>query len=359
MPSWLRRAWPWIQFIGGLALAVVALWALAGRRDELTGIGHYLDHINGAWVAVALGAEAASLFAFALIQRACLAAGGLRVTRWQMTEVTLAATAISNSIPAGPLVASVFAFRQYRRRGADDTLAGWTLVAVLVAVSVSLTMLAALGVAMAGSVAQSYDLVGVTIVVLVATLALGAVFVQRQALAWTATAVVRVTRRLTGRPRGELGTSVDQIVGRLTVVGLTTRDALAVLGWGLANWVMDCACLVCAFLAVGAPVPWRGLLLAYGAGQLAANLPITPGGLGVVEGSITIALSYFGGSTSAAVAAVLLYRVLSFWLELPIGWATWAWMAWSNRRAVVAATVSAASVVPPTVAEGGVAEVTA
>jgi len=35
---------------------------------------------------------------------------------------------------------------------------------------------------------------------------------------------------------------------------------------------------------------WKGLLLAYGAGQLAADLPITPGGLGVVEGSLTIAL---------------------------------------------------------------------
>ena len=55
---------------------------------------------------------------------------------------------------------------------------------------------------------------------------------------------------------------------------------------GLAMWIGDLACLTVSFLAVGAGVPWRGLLLAYGAGQLAANLPITPGGLGVVEGSI-------------------------------------------------------------------------
>jgi uncharacterized protein (TIRG00374 family) len=98
-------------------------------------------------------------------------------------------------------------------------------------------------------------------------------------------------------------------------------------------------------------------LLAYGAGQLAANLPVTPGGLGVVEGSITIALSYFGGSTPAAVAAVLLYRLVSFWLELPIGWGTWGLMAWSSRRARAAAP----EVTPgPSVAgaEGGIAEVT-
>ena len=65
---------------------------------------------------------------------------------------------------------------------------------------------------------------------------------------------------------------------------------------GLGNWVADCGCLALSFLAVGARVPWRGLLLAYGAGQLATILPITPGGLGVVEGSLTVALVTFGGA---------------------------------------------------------------
>jgi uncharacterized membrane protein YbhN (UPF0104 family) len=87
-----------------------------------------------------------------------------------------------------------------------------------------------------------------------------------------------------------------------------------------------------SFLAVGAGVPWKGLLLAYGAGQLAANLPITPGGLGVVEGSITIAIVAFGGAATSTVVAVLLYRVISFWLILPAGWSAMALLAWSGRR---------------------------
>jgi hypothetical protein len=106
-----------------------------------------------------------------------------------------------------------------------------------------------------------------------------------------------------------------------------------VAGWGLANWILDCGCLALSFVALGVGVPWKGLLLAYGAGQLAANLPITPGGLGVVEGSLTIALAEFGGAVYAStIAVVFLYRVLSFWIELPVGWGTWAAVAWSDRR---------------------------
>ncbi len=119
---------------------------------------------------------------------------------------------------------------------------------------------------------------------------------------------------------------------QLTVVQLRGGQAAVAAGWGMANWGLDCACLAFAFAAVGVAVPWRGLILAYGAGQLAANLPITPGGLGVVEGSITIALVAFGGSESSTVAAVLLYRIFNFWIPLPVGWVAWATLAVRNRR---------------------------
>jgi hypothetical protein len=83
---------------------------------------------------------------------------------------------------------------------------------------------------------------------------------------------------------------------------------------------------------VGSGVPWKGLLLAYAAGQLASNLPITPGGLGVVEGSLTVALVAFGGGQVGTVAAVLLYRLISFWAMLPIGYASFGVLAARTRR---------------------------
>ena len=116
------------------------------------------------------------------------------------------------------------------------------------------------------------------------------------------------------------------------MVRLHRRQIVAVLGWGMANWLFDCSCFALSFLMVGAGIPWKGLLLAYGAGQLAANLPITPGGLGAVEGSITIALAYFGGAHASTVDAVLVYRLISFWGVLVVGWSAWAWGALGVRR---------------------------
>src|SRR4051794_1063821 len=97
------------------------------------------------------------------------------------------------------------------------------------------------------------------------------------------------------------------------------------------NWLGDIACLAMAYLAVGVAIPWRGVLLAYGAAQLAANLPVTPGGLGVVEGSMTIALVAYGGAEASTVAAVLLYRLVSFWLPIPLGYLAGAGLALQHR----------------------------
>ena len=326
------RAWPWLQYLVGLALAGLAAWALAGRTGELSGASSYLGHIRWWWLAVAVVAEAGSLISFAIVQRRLLEAGQVEASTLRLTGVTVAATAIANSLPAGAVLSSVFAFRQYRRQGADEALAWWTMAALFVTASVTLTFVAAVGVAIAGAEGAGLDLVGVTVGLFVGAVVMGVVFLQRWALAWCVFAVVRLTRRLVGWPRGELGVHVDAVISRLTAVSPSVRQALSSVWWGISNWILDCSCLALSFLAVGVGVPWKGLLLAYGAGQLAANLPITPGGLGVVEGSLTIALVAFGGAETSTVAAVLLYRILSFWAGLPVGWTTWGVLTWSARR---------------------------
>jgi putative heme transporter len=326
------RIWPVAKYVIGLALAALAFEQLIGHKGEITEATVAIEGLHWGWVVLGTVAEAGSFLAFAQVQRRLLRAGKADVRIGPMAAITLAANSITNSLPAGSVIAPVYAFRQYRRRGADEAVAGWAVVATFVAASVTLGVVAAAGASIAGAEGASLDLIGVIVGVLVLSLAMGVVFLQKRALVRAVSFALRLAQRLSGWPRGELAAHIDRIIHRLTVVRLTPRQVVNVLLLGLANWLFDCGCLALSFLAVGASVPWKGLLLAYGAGQLAANLPITPGGLGVVEGSLTIAIVAFGGAAPATVVAVLLYRIISFWFMLPIGWGAWAWLAWLGRR---------------------------
>jgi uncharacterized protein (TIRG00374 family) len=237
--------------------------------------------------------------------------------------MTFASQAIANSLPAGVAVSSVYGFRWYRRFGADDALAAWSLAGTFIASVVTLSLVAAGGLALAASQGASLDLVPVIVGVLILTMAIGALFVYERPLLACVSWSVRASRRLIGRPRGDVDEQIQLAIKWVTTARLGWREVGEILLWGTSNWLLDCSCFAMMFLAVGASIPWKGLLLAYGAGQLAATLPITPGGLGVVEGSITIALVAFGSSKTTTVDAVLMYRLISFWLILLIGWSLW------------------------------------
>jgi len=326
--------WTAVRLVAVVALAAIAVNLVAGRRTELEGAATVLGDLRWGWVVVAFSIEVTSVVAFAEVERRMLAAGGLRVGLWPLTGIALAGNSVQNSLPGGVAWASVFAYRQFRTRGADDVLAAWTMVAVEILSGASLALLAGVGVALAGDTATELNLVGTVLVVAMVAVAVVAMVRRRGGHvpitvgSWT----LRVMQRLVRRPRGDAHDIVDRAWQRLVVVTPSRRDWLIGLGWSEVNWLADCACLAIAFLAVGATVPWQGLLLAYGAGQLAANLPITPGGLGVVEGSLAIALVAYGNNEASTVAAVLLYRVVSFWAMLPLGWTAWAVLTTRARR---------------------------
>lgn len=340
------RWWPVVRFVVGLGLAALALSALKGQRAELVGASEELTHLELVWLLVAIVLEIASFVSFGLLERRLLSVGGVRAGVGFMTTLSAAQAAIANSLPGGPAFSSIYVYRAYRRRGADETLAVWTLLATFVCSAATLSFVATAGVVLAFSESAAYDLVGVILGLFAVSLVADAVVFQRRWLADLMVGAFGVSRRLVGRPRREGAVVVAAWASRLEGLRLTWRDLAVSLAGALGNWVLDCGCLVCAFLAVGGTVPWRGLLLAYGAGQLAANLPITPGGLVVVEGSLQIALTAFGGSALTTVSAVLLYRIISFWGFLPVGWSAWAGLGLAHRwRRDRAAAVPAGSAV--------------
>ena len=328
----VRRAWPVVRVAVGFALVALALWVLSSKRTELSGFSSIWRTFDWWWVLPAVVCEIGSYAAFTAMQYELLAAGHLRPPAIPLFKLSFASQAITNSLPVGNAVASVYGFRWFRRFGADNTLAVWALAGTLVAASLSLSLVAIFGLGLAANEGASLDLVPVLIGTFVIMVGIGSLFVYERPLHAVVAGVLRLSVMLTHRPRGDTTAQIERIMAWMTAVRLSWTQIGWIVFWGTLNWLLDCACFAMMFVAIDAPIPWKGLLLAYGAGQLAATLPITPGGLGVVEGSITVALVAFGGAEASTAYAVLLYRVISFWLILVIGWALIGQLALQVRR---------------------------
>lgn len=328
----LRKYWRPFRIVAGFVLVGVALWVVEGKSSELSGASAFLAQIRWYWLAVGGLAELGSYFAMAALQRSLLAAGETFVRLPRVSLITFASNAIQSALPVGAAFAGLYQFRQYELLGADEVLAAWVVVATAAVVFTTLAVLAGAGLALAASAGTTFDLLEAILGVIVVALLAMVVWNRRAELyRLVLKAAAKAEKRLR-RPAGIFTIPIANGVERMRSVAPTPREWARSVGWGTLVWVADCACLMFAFIAVGANVPWQGLLLAYSAGQLAVNLPVTPGGLGVVEGSLTVALVAFGGAQAATVAAVLLYRVLSFWIPIPVGGGCYIALAGIKRR---------------------------
>ena len=130
-------------------------------------------------------------------------------------------------------------------------------------------------------------------------------------IAWALGLVRRIIRKPGIDPA-----ALDEFLQQLASIRLRWPQYGEVFALAVVNWLADCACLACAIKATGEPVPWAGLLLAYGAGAVAGSTGVTPGGFLIVEAALTAALAATGMAPARALAAVLAYRLVNFWMIL-------------------------------------------
>lgn len=133
----------------------------------------------------------------------------------------------------------------------------------------------------------------------------------------------RVHRAALAHPR--IAPHAERLAGVRDVLRPTRGDWAALIALALLNWVFDILALLSAAHAVGIAVDPNGVALTYFAAQAAGSmLPLLPGGLGAIEGSMAASLVAFGATLSPAAAAVGLYRLVSYWAVVAVGWIAWA-----------------------------------
>jgi uncharacterized membrane protein YbhN (UPF0104 family) len=268
--------------------------------------------------------ESASMATFAHMQRRLLAASQPRLRLLPVMAAVYAGNAFAASVPlAGPQLGAAFAFRRFTQLGVDAAVVGWTLVVAGVISSTAAALLLAVGAVLTGNdVAAAAGAGG-------GLLAVGVLVVATQAargrrvrpgLRRPARWMLAQSRQVLGRPAQDPDALIAEVAGRLQSIQLPLPGWLMVLAAALLNWLADVGVLALSVAAVGAPIPWRGLLFSYGVGAAAGSVGVSPGGLGVVEAALAVTLMGAGVRHPLAIGAVLVYRFVSFWMVVAVGW---------------------------------------
>jgi uncharacterized protein (TIRG00374 family) len=301
-----------------LALLVVFFFGrplLAGAD----GAGRLLARVDPATLVLAVLLEAGALASYSCLTRTVLP--GFRPSYWTVLRVDLSAFGLSHTVPAGDAAGAALGFRLLNLAGvpapevlsaaAIQTTAQVGVLAVLFSSSVLITL---------PRTRHSQLYVGAGLVV---AILLGAATVLLVWLSRNVDAAREWARHLAGRlPRfsqGFVEATLRSFVTGVEALRSDRRLLLRTTAWAGANWLLDAASLWVFVAAFGHRLNIDELLVAYGLANLLGGLPITPGGLGVIEGFLIPALVGLGTPTATATLGVLAWRAASFWLPIPVG----------------------------------------
>jgi uncharacterized protein (TIRG00374 family) len=137
---------------------------------------------------------------------------------------------------------------------------------------------------------------------------------------------------------------LKKVADRITLLIANRRTLWWAFTWAALNWLLDAACLWVFLWSFGAIVSPIDLLVAYGLANVLAAIPITPAGLGIIEGVLITTLVGFGVPDSQAILAVLAYRLVNFWIPIPLGGVAYASLQW--RRPAEVTPVRASGIDP-------------
>jgi glycosyltransferase 2 family protein len=116
------------------------------------------------------------------------------------------------------------------------------------------------------------------------------------------------------------------VIPRLLDVLQTPRKLLTGLGGTLLLTGSFVLCLEASILAFGGSIGWTTVVIVFLTGNALGSAAPTPGGLGAVEGALTLGLTVGGLPAGTATSAVLLFRMLTFWLPVLPGWAAFTYL---------------------------------
>ncbi len=320
--AWLVRWWrspPLRWTVAVLVFLFILEYALVpdivNAKKALTD----LSQVNIVVLLVAVGLEVLSLLAYAELSRTVLSPDAPR--RNLLIRVNMSSLAVSHVVPGGTAPGTALGYRLLTELDVPSGTAAFGLATQGVGSAVVLNAIFwfVLLISIPLNGYNKYYGYGAIVGLILFTLFAGTVLLltrgQRRALerlhGWASKVPFVNADKVTGL--------VQTIADRLQVL-LRDRSLLRhATTWAAANWLLDAASLWVFLIAFHHTISPIDLLVAYGLANILAVIPITPSGLGVIEGILIPTLHGFHVPYTVAAIGVLSYRLFNFWLPIPAG----------------------------------------
>jgi uncharacterized protein (TIRG00374 family) len=308
-----------------VGLLLVAIYLLFPRLVGLESSFRRLGQGDPLWITIALALCVGSFFSYVALFRGVV---GERVRHlewsesYQITMAGLAATRIFSAGGAGGIILTYWALR---KAGMPRRQTACRMVAFLVVLyAVYMLALIIAGILLRTGVINGADPIGLTIVPAAIAGVVVVVFLL------IALIPEDFERRMYGFTRGyRFRAFVHRLASAPATLASGTRTAidfirnperggLAVLG-AVGFWATNVGILWASFHAFDVQVPLGVVIQGFFIGMVANLFPFAPGGVGAVDAGMIGTFVLFGIPSSAVFPAILVYRLIAFWLPIPPG----------------------------------------
>jgi uncharacterized protein (TIRG00374 family) len=314
---------PWRSIVKKSVMVVVAgitIYLLFPSLVEVFSSFPKLTEIDFIWFAFAVVLQVAHFTCTIALQRIAL-----RTKAWfSVATSQLAGNAISLIVPGGAAFGAATQFRMLAASGNDSgtAVAGLTAFSLLGIGGLLALPIFVLPAILAGtpiaSGLQHAVLLGIVAFVLFAGFG-AAVLVLDGPLRWAGRIVQSARNRLLRKRAPITGLSDRLVFERNRIREVLGKQWKAALLLSSGRLAFDYGTLLATIRATGVKPNPSLVLLAYSVAGLLALIPITPGGLGIVEAGLSALLILAGVPGGAAVLATLAYRIISYWLPILVG----------------------------------------
>lgn len=309
----------WVRLIARLVLwpaviSVIVIPQLPRLREATV----ELQAISLTRMAIGSVLVLASIASYSGLTRA--ATGDRRIPHLLMYRIQLSSRALANVVPGGNATAAALGFRLLTRAGATHARAGVALATAGLCSAAVLNVMfwAALLVSIPthGGDRAFVLVAAIGLVLLVVAITIG--YTVARGSDRLSHVARRIARRMSFDP-DRLTAALSETRRRVADLRRDRRLLGRLLAWSIVQWTLDMAALWVFLAAFGIRLDPLVLILVFGAANIAAAVPITPGGLGIVEGVYITSLVRIGFTFEAATFGVAAYRLAHYVVPVIVG----------------------------------------